>query len=184
MTDETTQSEQPKVDGRSKEAKATKARARTDGPSEELARRRAERLSRGSLDYSNDKRLTTAGADLDFRNYQYRWANDELGNIQQMTAREWEVVSDTELNGLDTARLAGLSREGRPMNARLMKKYKPWFDEDQDAKVAEYREREKALKRGMTSKQEESPEDAGKDYVREASVRVATPTKASGGYSP
>jgi hypothetical protein len=39
-------------------------------------------------------------------------------------AREWEPVSETELNGLDTARLAGMSREGKAMNAKLMKKWK------------------------------------------------------------
>ena len=187
MTDETTQNDQPKVDGRSKEAKAVKARARTDGPSAELARRRAERFARGEVDHTNSKRLTTAGSNLDHNNYQYRWANDELGNVQRMQSREWERVSDEEMNGLEGARLAGLARDGRAMNTVLMKKWKPWFEEDQDAKVAEHREREKALKRGLNKAPQESPDDAGKSYAleRDNKITVATPTKGTGaGYSP
>jgi len=185
MTDDTLNAEPSKVDGRTKEARATKPlRARTDGPSAELARRRAERKARGVNDHSNDQRLTVAGAELDYQNWQYRWANDELGNLQQLMAREWEPVSETELNGLDTARLAGMSREGKAMNAKLMKKWKPWFDEDQDAKVAEYREREKALKRGAAKAPQESPDDAGKSYALNNTISAATPTKSAGSYTP
>lgn len=185
MTDDIAPAPAPKIDGRTKEARAAKPlRPRTDGPSAELERRRAERKARGVTDHTNDQRLTTAGADLDLNNYQYRWANDELGNIQQLMAREWEPVSDAEMNGLDPARLAGMSREGKAMNARLMKKWKPWFDEDQDAKVAEYREREKALKRGAARAPQETPDDAGKSYALNNTITAATPTKSAGGYTP
>lgn len=177
MTDEIKPTEAPK-------ARAKPLRARVDGPSAELAARRAERKARGSVDHTNDQRLTTAGADLDIRNYQYRWCNDELGNIQQLMAREWEPVSETEMNGLEGARLAGMSREGKAMNARLMKKWKPWFDEDQEAKTAEYREREKALKRGAVRAPQETPDDEGKSYALQNTISAATPTKSAGSYTP
>ena len=178
MTDETVNADAPK-------ARAKPLRARTDGPNAELVARREARKARGALDHSNDQRLTTAGAELDIRNYQYRWCNDELGNIQQLMAREWEPVSEAEMNGLDTARLAGMSREGRAMNAKLMKKWKPWFDEDQAAKTAEYREREKALKRGAAIAPQESPDDAGKSYaLNNNTISAATPTKSAGSYTP
>jgi hypothetical protein len=77
-----------------------------------------------------------------------------------------------------------MSREGKAMNAKLMKKWKPWFDEDQDAKVAEYREREKALKRGAAKAPQESPDDAGKSYALNNTISAATPTKSAGSYTP
>ena len=184
MTDETNPTE-AKPDGRTKAAREAKAatRPRIDGPNAELQARRAARIARGETDHTNSKRLTTVGAELDHNNYQYRWANDDVGRIQSMQSREWERVSDSEMAGLESARLAGLSRDGRPMNAILMKKWKPWFDQDQDAKVSDYREREKALKRGLNKAPQESPDDAGKSYALEKtnSITVASPTKATGG---
>ena len=89
------------------------------------------------------------------------------------------------MNGLPKARFVGLSKEGKAMNGRLMKKWKPWFDEDQAAKTREFREREKALKSGAIKPREESSDDAGKSYALPTNqVAVATPTKSAGGYSP
>jgi len=187
MTDETTQTEPSKPDGRTKEARAQRAapiRARTDGPNAELERRRAERKARGVNDHTNDQRLTVAGAVLDIDNYSYRWANEEVGNIETLRSQEWEDVSTDEMNGLPMARLVGTSREGKAMQGRLMKKWKPWFDEDQDAKVAEYREREKALKRGAAKAPQETADDAGKSYALQNTIHAATPTKSAGGYTP
>ena len=179
MTDETVKpAEAPK-------AKAAKPiRARTDGPNAELAARRAERKARGGLDYTNEQRLTVAGAALDLNNYSYRWCNEETGNIETLRAQEWEDVSADEMNGLPMARLVGTSREGKAMQGRLMKKWKPWFDEDQDAKVSEYREREKALKRGAAKAPQETPDDEGKSYALQNSITAATPTKSAGSYTP
>jgi hypothetical protein len=185
MTDDTVNAEPSKVDGRTKEARATKPlRARTDGPNAELAKRRAERKARGGNDYTNEQRLTVAGAALDFNNFSYRWANEETGNIETLRSQEWEDVSTEEMNGLPMARLVGVSREGKAMQGRLMKKWKPWFDEDQDAKVADYREREKALKRGAAKAPQETPDDEGKSYALNNTITAATPTKSAGGYTP
>jgi hypothetical protein len=191
MTDEL--NEAPKIDGRSKEARAQRApiRPRTDGPNAELAKRRAERRARGETDLSNEQRLTTAGAALDHNNYSYRWVNEEIGNVETLRSQEWEDVSDDEMNGLPRARLVGMSRDGKAMGARLMKKWKDWFDQDQDAKVSEHREREKALKRGAIQAPTETADDAGKSYTPKdgnnqdlTKITVATPTKSAGGYTP
>lgn len=186
MTDEITQTEPSKPDGRTKEARAarTPLRARTDGPNAELMKRRADRKARGVNDHTNDQRLTLAGTSVDYDNYSYRWCNEEVGNIESLRAQEWEDVSADEMNGLPTARLVGVSREGKAMQGRLMKKWKPWFDEDQDAKVAEHREREKALKRGAAKAPQESPDDAGKSYALQNTITAATPTKSAGSYTP
>ena len=163
---------------------ARTARTRQTGPSEEMIRRRAERLSRGTVDHEYDKRLSLAGADLDLKNFAGRWVNDEPGRIARLQAQEWEIVGEEELNGLEKARHVGLSREGRPMNAVLMKKYLPWFEEDQNRKLKESREIEQALKRGKLKSPVADPE-AGHDYaVSNNSFTVATPTKGSGGYTP
>lgn len=161
-------------------------RARTDGPSAELARRREERKARGLNDYTNEQRLTVAGAALDHDNYSYRWCNEEVGNIETLRSQEWEDVSTEEMNGLPMARLVGVDKTGKAMNGRLMKKWKPWFQEDQDAKIAEYREREKALKQGAIKAPTESPDDAGKSYAPKdlTKITVATPTKSAGSYTP
>lgn len=183
MTDEINEAAKP--DGRSKEARAQKAlRPRTDGPNAELVARRAERKARGLTDYTNEQRLTTAGATLDHANYSYRWVNEEVGNVETLRHQEWEDVSPDEMNGLPMARLVGTDKTGKAMNGRLMKKWKDWFDEDQDAKVAEYREREKALKRGAIKAPNETPDDEGKSYARQTSITAATPTKAASGYTP
>lgn len=186
MTDETTPTqpvEEKRKPGPKPGAKA--ARPRADGPNAELAARRAARLERGGVDYTNEQRLTVAGANLDFNNWSYRWCNEEIGNIEALKAQEWEDVSDDEMNGLPKARFVGLSKEGKAMNGRLMKKWKPWFDEDQAAKNREFREREKALKSGKIKPREESSDDAGKSYALPTNqVAVATPTKSAGGYSP
>ena len=194
MTDDTIKPEEPKpVDGRTKEAREAKKplRARSDGPSAELAKRRAERKARGSVDHSFDQRLTTAGANLDMNNYSYRWVNDEIGRIQALEGREWERVSDAELNGLEAARHAGMSREGRPMKTVLMKKYKPWFNEDQAEKLRESKEQETALRRGKAKAQVAAQEGAGGSeafYAKDGNtISTATPTmqpRAAAGYTP
>jgi hypothetical protein len=181
MTDETPET---------KKQKKAPLRPRNDGPSAELQKRRAERLSRGSVDHTFDQRLSTAGAVLDHDNYKYRWVNQEHGRVQRMEAQEYEIVTDEEMNGLEKARHAGLSREGRPMNSVLMKKYKPWFEEDQARKTAESREQEQALKRGKHALQSPiAPDDpeAEKHYALKTNqFTVATPTKAvpAGDYTP
>lgn len=178
MTDETTN--EPAKPARSK----APLRARADGPNAELAKRRAERKARGLTDYTNEQRLTVAGAELDHANYSYRWCNEEVGNIETLRSQEWEDVSTDEMNGLPMARLVGLDKTGKAMNGRLMKKWKPWFDEDQDAKISEYREREKALKAGAIKAPTETPDDQGKSYARQTSITAATPTKSAGSYTP
>lgn len=167
------------------EAPATEAKAprrrRVDGPSAELARRREERKARGSVDHSFDKRLSTAGMSLDLDNYTYRWVNDEPGRIQRLQAQEYELVTDEEMNGLEGARHAGVSREGRPMQARLMKKYKPWFKEDQDEKLRESRELVKQLKSGTAKEIVQAQEGAGREnfYAKSNTINEATPTMRS-----
>lgn len=179
MTDETTTTPEPK------KAKAAPLRPRADGPNAELAKRRAERLSRGVVDHAHDKRLPTNGADLDMNNYKYRWVNDEPGRVQRLQGMEYEIVTPEEMNGLQTAHHVGFSRQGTQMNAVLMKKYKPWFEEDQARKNHEAQELEKALKRGKHAAQSAPDMEADKFYAKTNQITAATPTKASGsGYTP
>lgn len=164
MTDETPQAEAPK-----------RARRAPAGPSSELAKRRAERKARGENNYGPQKRLTTAGAVLDHENYQYRWENDETGRIAQMQNAEWEIVTEDELNGLTNDRHAGLNREGKAMNAVLMKKYKPWFEEDQAEKLKESQAYEEQVRKGQIKASD--PEDGERFYGIKGSTTSATPTK-------
>lgn len=165
-------------------------RVRTDGPSAEMRNRRAERLARGSVDHEFDKRLNTAGMKLDLRNYSYRWVNTEPGRIQRLEGAEWEVVQADELNGVEGSVHAGLTKTGVAMSAVLMKKWRPWFAEDQERKRAEHREMEGNLRRGKAAQQIEAQERAGGEkqfYVPAGNtVSVANPTVAvrPGDYNP
>ena len=197
MSEDTPQNEAPNADkapdGRTKAARAARAaplRPRTDGPSEELRRRREERKGRGSVDHSHDQRLTVNGANLDHNNWNYRWVNQEIGRVGALERREWEIVSQEELNGLDAARHVGFARDGKAMNAVLMKKWKPWFQEDQALKLKDSNGQMEEMKRGRSQRQfglQEGDPEAKNFYAKEKSINEATPTmqtRRGEGYTP
>lgn len=165
-----------------------RVRPRADGPNAEMAKRRAARKQRGSVDHGDDQRLSVAGANLDHANYAYRWVNDEPGRLASLRSREWEEVAGDELNGVENARHAGMSREGKPMKAVLMKKYRPWFEEDAAQRLSEHRELERDMQRGRAPQQVEAQERAGGKFYAKSENRIsfATPALKSGAgdYNP
>jgi hypothetical protein len=91
------------------------------------------------MDGANESRIGRAlEVELDTRNYEYRWANDDAGRIPQLQERAWETVSAQK-------RVAtGLNRFGEARHKVLMRKPKPYWIEDQRARTA----RDNALIKG------------------------------------
>ena len=73
-------------------------------------------------------------------NYSYRIVNDDLGRVDRLKERGYEVV--TEDTPIGDKRVATPSKEGSPVQinvgqgkkAYLMRIKKEWYDEDQEAK--------------------------------------------------
>lgn len=120
-------------------------------PNDELVARRAERKKRGGVDHGFDKRLPVPEHLLDHDNYVYRKVSDEPGRVQRLNALEWEVVPPDEVGGQEVRRHAGSDKEGRPMQAVLMKKLKTWYNEDSAEKAKLLKEQDAALMRGRVN---------------------------------
>jgi hypothetical protein len=134
------------------------------GPNAELAKRRAERMQRGSVDHGFNKRLGLDDSLLDHANYRYRWVNDTPGNISHLTAREWELVKSEDVGGQDVVRFAGRDADGKGQQTVLMRKYKPWFDEDAAAALSLHKKNMADMMRG-TSDIQRAPDSDGHEYA-------------------
>lgn len=151
--------------GRPPKAEATVPEARSAAPSRpnpELARRRAERAARGEVDHEFSMRLPKPSG-VDQRAFQTRWVNDENGRVAAMLAREWERCTEDEMNGLEGSKHVGMSREGRPMNAVCLKKYRPWYDEDVARKRKINRDIEEQLRQGKAPGQALAQDSADRE---------------------
>lgn len=174
MSDEI-QAEEPKRRGRPPAAEAKAARGR---PNDELIKRRAERKKRGVVDHGFDRRLAVDETKLDKDNHTYRWVRDDPGRVQRLKDQEWEIVSSEEAGRQDVARHGGSDRDGKPMQAILMKKWKPWDQEDREAKLRLGKEQDAALMRGK-AKEVLTEGGGGFDYapdsnsLSQASVQVS-----------
>jgi len=134
------------------------------GPNAELAKRRAERMQRGSVDHGFNKRLGLDDGQLDHANYRYRWVNDTPGNVSQLTAREWELVPSEEIGGQEVVRFAGRDANGAGQQTVLMRKYKPWFEEDAAAALTLHKKNMADMMRG-TSDIQRAPDSDGHEYA-------------------
>lgn len=84
-------------------------------------------------------RLTVDESKLDRQNYEYRWVNDDGARMSRMHSEDWDpapegAVTDSHSAGTVGAKLAGTDKEGKPMNAVLMRKRKDWYRDDQKEK--------------------------------------------------
>ena len=150
-------------------AKPTVVRGR---PNDELARRRAARKARGVTDYGFVRKLAVDERRLDLDNYVYRFVNaDQPGWVGQLQNQEWEPVTSEEIGGQEVLKVGGLNGEGKAAQQLLMKKYKPWYDEDQAEQANLRREQENALMRGKGKdiQADYAPET---NYVSAADMRV------------
>ena len=156
--------------------KAKRGSRPESGPNAELRKRREERKGRGLVDHGFTKRLGLDESKLDLMNYRYRWVNDTPGNIAALTSREWEVVTDGDIDGQEAARNAGFGAENRPQKAVLMRKWKQWFEEDQKAALETHRKSMADMMRGK-SEATRAPDSDGQEYAV-ASNRVEDGVRA------
>lgn len=134
----------PKIDGRSKEARAARAQERSEAvaptpnevrassPRAEATRR--ERRRRENVDKTRDMKLGFRFTPD--KNYEYRWINEGIDNqrLKDLTIDDdWEAVSATgePVDGAGSVlrRAVGESKSG-PQYAVLCRKPKDWYDAD------------------------------------------------------
>lgn len=130
-----------------------RSRGTKTGPSAELAKRRRERKNRGVVDHGFDKRLSLNESELDHKNYRYRWVKDSPGRVQRLEAREWELVSSEDVGGQEVLRRMGAGEDGKRLDGHLMRKYKPWFDEDVQERQNFHRQTMQEMMRGKSAEQ-------------------------------
>ena len=78
-------------------------------------------------------------------NYEYRWINDDKGRLEALTQQDdWDFVEnhavaldERNLNQSDSRirRVVDKTASGEPMYAYWCRKYKPWYDEDQNRRL-------------------------------------------------
>jgi hypothetical protein len=83
--------------------------------------------------------------------YEYRWANDRNGRVQQLYADDWDKVEDPNIvssAGTVPTLQVGVD-EGKPFNAVLLRKRKEWYQADQQEKQKPLDEIEESIRRGV-----------------------------------
>jgi hypothetical protein len=78
------------------------------------------------------------------------WFNDEKSRIKDALEAGYEHVKDAD--GKPVSHIVGAKKEGGPLIAYRMKLPTEWWRQDQDAKVAVRRQRQKDMQRGVTGK--------------------------------
>lgn len=145
-------SEEVKIDGRSREARAAKAEGRRAEQVQQQRRRRRDNLG-GTM-----KKLAIHG-DLDRENYEYRWINSD--RIYRMTAEDdWDIVTkagegvslanpaETELGACVSRGLAGKDDQGEQRRVYLCRKPKELFVQDRAEKQRKLDELDAAIRGG------------------------------------
>jgi hypothetical protein len=100
-------------------------------------------------------RLAVNEAALDRANYEYRWVNDELNRVHDLTVNDdWEVVQDRDNAvkqgntgaGAEVASYAGTGGGASPVRAVLLRKPKSYHDADKAAAQRQIDEMETGIK--------------------------------------
>ena len=83
-------------------------------------------------------------------NFTYRWINDTPGRIEQKTVHDdWDIVT-TDRNGepFDASRPVGPGPDGRPIYAKLCRKPKNYYDQDESEKIKAIKAQEDDMRVG------------------------------------
>lgn len=122
----------------------TRERAEREEIQEEV---RERRLSATTDRFTRSKLNPFAAADLDHKNYEYRWfIDDNMGRVRDAYNRDWDYVSPKEVKNYD-ATLFNTESDGRIRNLMgpsiygyFMKKRKEYYKQDHEAVLARHRE--------------------------------------------
>jgi len=138
----------------SREESLTKSRRRRGGP----------------IGESNRKLVLPAGFEEDPA-FDYRWANEDGTRLHNLTvADDWDFVETEQGNtGSKVSHVAGVTKEGTPLKAYLLRKKKEYTKEDRAAKHRAIDERE-----GKISRPLEGGELSGSGYVPSGGISLET----------
>lgn len=72
---------------------------------------------------------------LDRENFQYRWVSDVHDRVRRLEQKDWDLVAEQDV-GFTIDRSGDIQHSAGRENVRmrLMRKYKDWFQDDQNAK--------------------------------------------------
>lgn len=113
--------------------------------------RRERRLKPGSLQRTG--KLTLNEGVLDRDEYEYRWVNDRGGRVKELESQDWDVVRSEDVKdekGVPPSPdiHGGVDDQGRPYRMKLMRKYKDWYQADQQEKLRPQRETMEQIRTG------------------------------------
>ena len=116
--------------------------------------RRERRMKPGDLAYSGIKLALDEGR-LDRNTYNYRWVKED--RIRAMESQDWDLVDEAvkpDSTGAGTVQTVhgGIGEAGKPYGLVLMKKYRDWYEDDQERKQAPLDEVDRAIRRGAAHK--------------------------------
>lgn len=117
---------------------------------------KTERRRRNTDALGGKRRRLGLTAELDRKNFEYRWANDDGTRIHDLTVNDdWEIVQERKTLkadgtgvGTETAVPVGMGEHGRPVRAVLLRKRKDWYDDDMKQAQRRIDEQEAAIKAG------------------------------------
>lgn len=139
---------------------------------------KAERRRRNSDGLAGVRNRLGISADLDTKNFVYRWVNDEGTRIHDLTVNDdWDFVvsrdgsakADATGLGANVAVPVGTDKNGAPVKGVLLRKRRDYHDEDELAKRRRIDELEAGLKQGATP-----GADQDRQYVPAAGIRIET----------
>lgn len=147
----TANKQQPQAAAVDTSAPSKAKRSRID----EIRERRKQRQSQDVSGYS--QRLSVPEEFKD-KQYVYRWANDVATRVHDLKARDWEVVSSEDIakdernTGVGTTieRIGSARTVTTPEKTVLMRKYKEFYDEDEERKQVRIKQNEEGLIAGKT----------------------------------
>lgn len=99
------------------------------------AKRRERRYQPGTDAEGTNFHLWVDQSKLDTDTFKYRWVSNVHDRIRRLEHGDWDLVSEEEV-GFTTDRSGDINPNGGRENVRmrLMRKYKDWFEDDQNVK--------------------------------------------------
>lgn len=143
---------------------------------------KAERRRRNSDGLAGVRNRLGISADLDTKNFVYRWVNDEGTRIHDLTVNDdWDFVEsrdgkakpDATGLGANITVPVGVAKNGDAVKGALLRKRKDYHDEDEQAKRRRIDELENGLKAGATP-----GADRDRQYVPSGGIHIESGGKA------
>lgn len=171
-------SDNDRVDGRSREARAQRIESQPGHPPREgrAASEFGERRRRSGAD-ALKQRLFVPLEKLDQQKYNYRWITADPARVYQLTEQDdYEVVPAADLGDVKVShQLKGGDGDGGQLAQILVRKPRAWFDADKKAETGRLSEEMQALAAGQLPDAEEGALNAKHAYRPKVGIDFDAP---------